>query len=140
MEGLKTSFARYPTLHYSLLMLLGAYGVYVSMPIFYHPQSIIEWIDLAINLVIFIPCSFMAVVSGLLATFSAVFSHDIDEKGRFAKFAHTVLKAFGIPGLLLPEFVALSPLGLLGAIFTRKHSGRSISEVSVPRADGDAQQ
>ena len=109
------------------------------MPIFYHPQSTIEWIDLAINLVIFIPCSFTAVVSGLLATFCAVFSYHMDEKGRFAKFAHTVLKTFGIPGLLLPEFVALSPLGLLGAIFTRRYSGRSISQASVPRAVGDAQ-
>lgn len=140
MLGQKTSFARHPTLHYSLLMALGVFGIYVSMPVFYHPQSTIEWIDLAINIVIFIPSTFIAVASGLLAILSGVFSYHLDEKGRFAKFAHTVLKAFGMPGLLLPEFVVLSPLGLLIAIFTGKYSEPSISETSAPQADRDTRQ
>ena len=139
-EGQRRSPVRHPTLDYSLLAVLGVYGVYVSMPIFYHPQSTLEWVDLAINLAIFIPCSFIAVVGALLATFSAVFSYKMDEEGRFATFAHSVLKAFGVPGLLLREFVALSPLGLLGAILTRRYSGRSISATSIPRPDGDTQQ
>jgi len=103
-------------------MVLGAFGVYVSMPIFFHPQSTVEWIDLAINLAIFLPASFIAVVSGLLAIFSLVFSYRPDERGGFARFAHVILKAFGLPGLLLPDFVTLSPLRLLGAIFTGKYS------------------
>ena len=135
MVGRRASFARHPTLHYCLLMVLGGFGVYISMPIFFHPQSTIEWIDLAINLIIFIPCSLVAVVSGVLAALSAAFSFQIDEEGRFAKFAHIVLKTFGIPGLLLPEFAALTPLGFMGAILTKRSFGRSISTASIPQAD-----
>ncbi len=116
MEEPKTPLAQHPTLHYCLLMVLGAFGVYVSMPIFFHPQSTIEWIDLAINVAIFIPCSLVAVVSGLLAIFSAVFSYRPDEQGRFAAFAHAIFKGFGLPELLLSDFVTLSPLGFLRAI------------------------
>ena len=124
MEEPKISLARHPTLHYCLLMALGAFGVYVSMPIFFRPQSTIEWIDLAINLVIFIPCSLLAAVSGLLAIFSAVFSYRPDEKGRFAAFAHMIFKGFGLSELLLSDFVALSPMGFLRAVFIGE-GGRS---------------
>ena len=86
------------------------------MPIFFRPQSTIEWIDLAINIAIFIPCSLVAVVSGLLAIFSAVFSYRPDGQGRFAAFARAIFKGFGLPELLLSDFVTLSPLGFLRAI------------------------
>ena len=108
------------TLHYFLLVLLGLFGVYISMPIFYHPQSTTEWIDLAINLVIFIPCSLVAVVSGLLATFSAVFSCRPDEKGRFAAFAHTIFKGFGLSERWGADGAARSPLGFLRARSIRR--------------------
>jgi hypothetical protein len=104
---------------------LGAFGIYISMPIFNNPQSTIEWIDFAINLVIFIPSLFITVVSACLAVLSAVFSYRLDEEGWFAKFAHALFKALGLPGLLLPDFLALSPLALLVAIFTRKYSDDS---------------
>ena len=54
MEKAKASFARHPTLHYCLLMSAGAFGVWVSMPLFFRPQSTLEWIDWTINLFIFI--------------------------------------------------------------------------------------
>jgi len=79
------------------------------------PQSTIERIDLAINLVIFIPCSFIAVVSGLLAVFSVVSSRQVDEEGKFARFALMVLRAFGMPGLSVAAFLDLTPLGFLRA-------------------------
>ena len=116
MDGPKTSFTRHPTLHYFLLAALGGFGVWVAMPIFFRPQSTTEWIDLAINIAIFLPSIFIAVVAGLLAILSAVFSYRPDEKGRFANFAHAILAAFGLPRLLLADFVALSPLGLLREI------------------------
>ena len=139
MEVEKTSFAGHPTLQYAVLAALGAFGIYISMPIYFSPQSTLEWIDLGINLLIFIPCSVVTVGGALLTILSGVFSYQIDEKGRFASFARTVLTAFGMPKLLIPDFVALSPLGLLGALFSRRYSGREISEASVPRGDGDAQ-
>ena len=116
-----TAFARNPTLHYCLLVALGAFGVYVSMPIDLNPQSTVERIDLAINLAIFIPCIFIAVVSGLLAIFSVVFSRQIDEEGRFARFALMILRAFGMPGLSLGAFLSLTPLGFLGSMFAGKY-------------------
>jgi len=110
-----TSFARSPTLHYCLLAGLGAVGVYVSMPIELSPQSTIERIDLAINLVIFIPCIFIAVVSGFLAVFSIVSSRHPDAEGKFARVALMILRAFGMPGLSLAAFLNLTPLGFLRA-------------------------
>ena len=116
MDGPKTSLTRHPALHYFLLSALGGFGVWISMPVFFRPQSTIEWIDLAINIAIFLPSIFIAVVAGLLAIFSAVFSYRPDEKGRFANFAHVILAAFGLRRLLLAEFVTLSPLRLLRTI------------------------
>ena len=133
MEEPKTFFARHATLNYCVLMALGAFGVYLSMPIFNDPQSTIEWIDFAINLAILIPSLFIAVVSALLAILSAVFSYRLDEEGRFARFAHALFKAFGLPRLLLPDFLATSPLGMLVAIFTRKYSEESTSRPQPPR-------
>ena len=115
-----TFFERHPALLYSVLMLLGAFGVYVSMPIHLSPQTTLEWIDLSINLIIFVPSVTVAVGSGVLAVLSAVFSYRLDSRGRFERFAKRVLKMFGIPGLLIPEFAMLSPFGLLVAVFTKK--------------------
>ena len=121
---METSFARSPTLHYCLLAALGAFGVYVSMPIQLNPESTIEWLDLAINIVIFIPCGFVATVSGLLALISALFSRHLDEEGRFARFALMLLKAFGLPRLSLAAFRALTPLGFLDAMLKGTYSGQ----------------
>lgn len=141
MTGPQTTFfERHPALLYSALMLLGAFGVYVSMPILFNPQTTLEWIDLAINLIIFVPSATVTVGSGVLAILSAAFSYRLDKKGRFERFAKTVLKMFGIPGLLLPEFAMLTPLGLVVAIFTRSHSGRSISEVSSAEAEDESRE
>lgn len=116
-----TAFARNPTLHYCLLAVLGAFGVYVSMPIQFNPQSTVERIDLAINLAIFIPSIFIAVVSGLLALFSVVFSRHPDEEGKFARFALMILKAFGMPGLSLVAFLDLTPLAFLRAMLAGRY-------------------
>ncbi len=116
IDGPKTSLTRHPALHYFLLAALGGFGVWVSMPIFFRPQSTIESIDLAINIAIFLPSIFIAVVAGLLAIFFAVFSYRPDETGWFANLAHAILAAFGLRRLLLAEFVTLSPLRLLRAI------------------------
>jgi hypothetical protein len=133
MEEPKTFLARHPTLNYCVLVALGIFGVYLSLPIFNDPQSTIEWIDFAINLAIFIPSVFIAVVSALLAILSAVFSYRLDEEGWFAKVAHALFKAFGLPRLLLPEFLVTSPLGMLVAIFTRKYSEDSTPRPRPPR-------
>jgi hypothetical protein len=138
VTGPQTTFLqRHPALLYSALMLLGALGVYVSTPIFFSPQTTLEWIDLSINLIIFVPSATVTVGSGVLAILSAAFSYRLDKKGRFERFAKTVLKMFGIPGFLLPEFAMLTPLGLVVAIFTKSHSGRSISEVSNSDAEDE---
>ncbi len=98
-------------------MVLGSYGVYISMPIDLYPQSTFEWIDLVINLIIFVPCSLIAVISGLLAIYCAVLSNQIDENDRFTKFSTIVLKNFGIHKLLMSEFVFLGPLNLFTKTF-----------------------
>lgn len=116
MPDPSTSFARSPAVQYCLLAVLGAFGVYVSMPIQLNPQSTIERIDLAINLAIFIPCSFIAVISVLLAVFGLVSSPRVDEEGEFARVALKILRAFGMPRLSLAAFLDLTPLGFLRAI------------------------
>ncbi len=98
-------------------MVLGSYGVYISMPIDLYPKSTVEWIDLVINLIIFIPCSLIAVISGLFAILCAVFSNQIDENGRFMKFASIILKLFGIPNVQLSEFVHFGPVDLVLKVF-----------------------
>jgi len=113
----RTSFLQHPSLHYCLLMVLGFYGVYISMPIDLYPKSTVEWIDLVINLIIFIPCSLIAVISGLFAILCAVFSNQIDENGRFMKFASIILKLFGIPNVQLSEFVHFGPVDLVLKVF-----------------------
>ena len=128
MEEQTPLLERYPTLQYLLFMALGAFGVWVSMPLVYPPQSIVEWVDLVINLVIFVPCSLVAVGSGLLAGASAVFSIQPDEKGRFAKFAHAVLTAFGLRRLLQPDWGVLAPFGLLVSIFIDKDSEEAVPD------------
>ncbi len=114
----KTPFLQHPSLHYSLIMLLGSYGVYISMPIDFYPKSTVEWIDLVINLIIFIPCSLIAVISGLFAILCAVFSKQIDERGRFMKFASIILKLFGIRNLQLSEFAHFGPVDLVVKVFS----------------------
>ena len=117
MNRQKTSFLRHPSLQYLLIMLLGSYGVYISMPIDLHPQSTVETLDLIINLIIFVPCSLIALIGGLLAIYCAVLSDRIDENGRFTKFATIVLKNFGLHKFLLSEFIFLGPLNLFAKTF-----------------------
>ncbi len=128
---------RHPALLYGLITALGAFGIYISMPIFFRPESTLQWIDLAINLLIFVPCTLITVGGGLLTSFSAVFSYRQDENGRFARFALTILRGFGLGGLMLPDFVVLSPLGLLVEIFKRKYEQPAILPAGVTRADED---
>jgi hypothetical protein len=128
---------RHPALLYGLITALGAFGIYISMPMFFRPESTLQWIDLAINLLIFVPCTLITVGGGLLTSFSAVFSCRLDENGRFARFALTILRGFGLGGLMLPDFVLLSPLGLLVEVFKRKYEQPAISLASVTRADED---
>ena len=124
MKGQSTSFLQHPSLHYCLLMVLGFFSVYISMPIVLYPQSTVEWIDLVINLTIFIPSSLLVAISGLFAIICAVFSNQIDEKSWLTKFAGMLLKAFGIRNLLLSEFVHLGPVDILvrilGSLFRRQ--------------------
>ena len=136
MEESPTSRTRHPALHYCFLAILGTFGVYVSMPIRLNPQSTIDWIDLAINIAIFIPCSLIAVVSALLALISVVSSRRVDESGRFAKFALILLRAFGLPRLSLAAFSGLTPFGVLRAMLAARNFVRPAPEVSDPRTDG----
>jgi uncharacterized protein involved in response to NO len=138
-ESFSAFLARHPTAQYWLLVLLGAFGVYLSMPIAFDPESTLEWIDLVINLAIFVFSSLVVVFGGGLAVLSSFFSHRLNEDGRVAGFAHTLLKTLGIPGLKLAEFTVLGPLGFVAVVLTRQLFGRSISEVDVPRADDDSE-
>ncbi len=112
-----TSFLQHPSVQYCLIMVLGSYGVYVAMPIDLDPQSTVEWIDLVINIIIFIPSSLIAIIGGLLAIYCAVVPNQIDGDGRFAGLANMVLRNFGIRRLLLSEFVSLGPLRVFIARF-----------------------
>ena len=138
-KGFSAFVARHPTAQYCLLVLLGAFGVYLSMPIDLGPESTIEWIDLVINLMILAPSTLVVGFGGGLAVLSCVFSHRLDEDGRVARFARWLLKTLGIPGLQLAEFTVLGPLGFVAALFTRQHSGRSISGANAPGANGDSE-
>ena len=128
MEEQTPLLERHPTLQYLLFMALGAFGVWVSMPLVYPPQSTVEWVDLGINLIIFVPCGLVAVGSGVLATASAVFAFQPDKNGRFAKFANTTLSGFGLRGLLRPDWGMLAPLGLLGSFFFAKDSEEEVQD------------
>ncbi len=138
-ERISAFLARHPTAQYWLLVLLGTFGVYLSMPIVLGPESTIEWIDLVINLTILVFSTLVVVFGGSLAVLSGFFSHRLNEDGRVAGFAHTLLKTLGIPGLKLAEFTVLGPLGFVAALLTRQHAGRSISGVDVPRSNVDSE-
>ena len=127
---------RFPTLQYLLLTALGAFGIWVAMPIDYPPQSTLEWIDMVINLIIFVPCSIVAVGSGLLTIASAVFSFQPDKGGRFAKFANGVLSAFGLRRLLQPDVGMFGPLALLASIFLGQDSEDSDPK-EIPESSDD---
>ena len=79
MDLQTTFFERHPALLYAALMLLGAFGVFVSMPILFSPQTTLEWIDLSINLLIFVPSATVTVGSGVLAILSAAFSYQLED-------------------------------------------------------------
>ena len=49
-ESFSAFLARHPLAQYWLLVLLGAFGIYLSMPIAFDPESTLEWIDLEIGL------------------------------------------------------------------------------------------
>ena len=138
-EKFSAFLARHPTTQHWLLVLLGVFGVYLSMPIAFGPESTIEWIDLVINLTIFVFSTFVVVFGGVLAILSGFFSHRLNEDGRVAGFAHSLLKALGIPGLKLAEFTVLGPLGFVAALLTRQYSGRSISELDITKENEDSE-
>lgn len=134
-EKFSAFLARHPTAQYWLLVLLGVFGVYLSMPIVFGAESTIEWIDLVISLTILVFSTLVVVFGGGLAILSGFFSHRLNEDGRVAGFAHTLLKNLGIPGLKLAEFTVLGPFGFVAAILTRQHSGRSITEPETPKSN-----
>ena len=108
---------------YCVLMVLGAFGVWLSMPVFFRPQSTIEWIDLAINIVIFVPSSFVAVVGGLLAILCAAFAYRPDADNRCVALAYGIARLFGFSEQFVRQVVALSPLGLWRAVFADSDPG-----------------
>ena len=128
MEGQRTSLLLSPCLHYCLLMVLGAFGIYVSMPIDFSPGSSVEWVDLIINLVIFVPCSLITVFSGLFAIICALFSYDLDRANRFKGSAKMVLRGFGLSTSFVADLVAgtketvtngLKSLGIPAVLLTK---------------------
>ena len=137
-EDQKPFLERYPTLQYLMLTALGTLGIWISMPIVYPPQSTVEWVDLVINLLIFVPCSLVAVGGALLTTASAVFSFQPDSNGRFVKLATGILSAFGLRSFLQPELGMFAPLGLLTRIFLDEASEEEDpEEIAQSSADGD---
>ena len=138
-EGFSAFLTRHPTVQYCLLVLLGVFGVYLSMPIEFGPESTIERIDLVINIMILVPSILLIGFGGVLAILSGLLSHRLDEGGRVAKFARTLLKSLGIPGLQLAEFTVLGPFAFVAALLTRQLSGRSISGTNGSRVNGDSE-
>ena len=138
-EGFSAFLARHPTVQYCLLVLLGVFGVYLSMPIDFGPESTIKRIDLVINVMILVPSILLIGFGGGLAILSGFLSHRLDEGGRAAKFVRKLLKSLGIPGLQLAEFTVLGPFGFVAALLTRQLSGRSISGGSVSSTNGDSE-
>jgi hypothetical protein len=111
------SFFKRPAIQYCLLMLLGSYGVYLSLPIELNPQSTLERTDLIINLIIFVPSVVITVVCGLLAIFCALFSRPGEEQGRQDNFIFGLLKVFGVRDSIRSQFFLWGPLELLVQIF-----------------------
>lgn len=138
MEEQTRLLERYPTLQYCLFMALGAFGIWVSMPIAFPPQSGVEMVDLIINLIIFVPCSIVAVGGGVLATASVVFSFQPDKKGRFATFANAVLTGLGLRKLLQPDLGVLSPIALLAKLFFDEASRESDPEAIAESSDSSS--
>ena len=117
MGPLIKSLASSPTLSYCGLMLLGAFGVWLSMPIVLQPQSSVERLDLAINIIIFVPSIFVAVVGGVLAILSAVFAYQPDGDHRIVRIAYAVTRLFGFSEQLVRQLAQLSPVALWRGVF-----------------------
>ena len=123
-----------PTFHYCLLMVLGAWGVWISMPL-YAPQTTVESVDLVINLIIFVPSIMVAVGSGFLALLSATVSLNPDRHGWFATSAQRILTAFGLSGLMTTQLVSLGPFAVLRDFIAAMYE--AFAGDSAPAAVGD---
>ena len=126
-----------PTFHYCLLMVLGAWGVWISMPL-YEPQTTVEAVDLLINLIIFVPSIFVAVGSGFFALLSATVSLNPDKHGWFETSAQRILKAFGLSDLMTNQLVSLGPFALLRDFIAVMYEAFAGDSAPADVGDGDA--
>ena len=124
--------ARRPTLQYVLLAALGILGIYLSMPIGLDPQSSVEWLDLMITVVIFVPSSVLVVAGTVLAVLSGLFPLALPADSRPARFARMVLRTVGIPRMMVPDVAMLGPIGLLIKIFWDKFRPEALPDGSDP--------
>lgn len=108
------------------------------MPIAFPPQSGVEMVDLIINLIIFVPCSIVAVGGVILATASVAFSLQPDRKGHFATFANAVLTGLGLRKLVQPNLGVLSPFALLAKLFLAEASRESDPEALAESSDSSS--
>ena len=125
-----------PTFHYCLLMVLGAWGVWISMPL-YEPQTTVETVDLVINLIIFVPSIFVALGSGFLALLSATVSLNPERHGWFAASAQRILRAFGLSGLMTGQLVSLGPFALLRDFIAVMYEALAADSAPAAVGDGD---
>ena len=135
-ENLPGFLVRRPTLQYILLAGLGTFGVYLSAPLGFAPQTTIELVDLIINIAILVPSSVLLGAGTVLAVLSGLSPRILCEKSRPARFTRMVLRTVGVPKLMVPEFAVLGPIGLLLEIFW----GKSREAALPDRSDPDEQE
>jgi len=137
MKEAKSVVLGNPTFHYCLLMVLGAWGVWISMPL-YAPQTAVESVDLAINLIIFVPSIFVALGSGFLALLSATVSLNPDGHGWFETSAQRIVNAFGLSGLMTSPLVSLGPFALLRDFIAMMYEAFAGDSAPTTPGDGDS--
>jgi hypothetical protein len=125
-----------PTFHYCLLMVLGAWGVWISMPL-YAPQTTVETVVVVFDVIIFVRSLVVAVGSGVLALLSATVSLDPDGHGWFATSAQWILSVFGLSDLMTSQLVSLGPFALLCDFIAVMYEAFAGDSAPAPTNDGD---
>ncbi len=115
-----------PTLQYALVAALGLFGIYLSLPLGFDPQTPVEWVDGIINLLILVPSSVLAVAGTGLAVLSGLSPRLLGTDSRPARLARTILRIVGIPSAITPQVPVLGPIGLLVHIFWGRPSAEAL--------------
>ncbi len=129
---------RRPILQYVLLAALGILGIYLSMPLRFDPQTTVEWVDLIINLIIFVPSSVLAAAGTGLAVLSGLSPRILGTESRPARLTRTILRIVGIPRAIIPQVAVLGPIGLLIQIFWGQPGEEALPDGSDPDEHADS--